>query len=74
MRSTRVSSFFVVFLTIVFMLFIPARTFGQYIVDCSGNAPGAYTTINSVLPLLSNGAAVRISGLCKENLTMNRPE
>ena len=70
MRSTRVGRFFVAFLTIAFMLFIPARTFGQYVVDCSGNTPGAYSTINSVLPLLSNGAAVRITGRCSENVTI----
>jgi hypothetical protein len=49
----------------------PMRAVGQYIVDCSGNTPGAYTTINSVLPLLTNGAVVRITGTCTENVTIS---
>jgi hypothetical protein len=42
-----------------------------YNVDCSGNTPGAYTTINSVLPLLTNGSQVMIVGTCTENVSLN---
>lgn len=49
---------------------IPARAFGQLVVDCTGNTPGAYTTINSVIPLLTNGSVVRITGPCTENVTI----
>ncbi len=52
------------------LLLTPTRAFAQYVVDCTGNTPGAFTSINSVLPLLSNGAAVRITGPCTENVTI----
>ena len=48
----------------------PSRAFGQFVVDCTGNTPGAYTTINSVVPLLTNGAVVQITGPCTENVTI----
>ncbi len=52
------------------LLLTPARAFAQYVVDCTGNTPGAYTTINSVIPLLTNGSVVRITGPCTENVTI----
>ncbi|MGH9561682.1 MAG: right-handed parallel beta-helix repeat-containing protein [Terracidiphilus sp.] len=52
------------------LLFTPTRALGQYVVDCTGNTPGAYTTINSVIPLLTNGSVVRITGPCTENVTI----
>lgn len=52
------------------LLLTPARSFGQFVVDCTGNTPGAYTTINSVIPLLTNGSVVRVTGPCTENVTI----
>jgi hypothetical protein len=51
-------------------LLAPARALSQFVVDCTGNTPGAYTTINSVIPLLTNGAVVQITGPCTENVTI----
>ena len=48
----------------------PSRAFGQFVVDCTGNTPGAYTTINSVVPLLANGSVVQITGPCTENVNI----
>ncbi len=70
MRPARVASFLVVLLAIAFFSFTPTDAFAQYVVDCTGNTPGAYTTINSVLPLLTNGSVVRITGPCTENVTI----
>jgi len=70
MPSTRVGTFLVAISTMALILLIPTGAFGQYVVDCTGKTPGAYTTINSVLPLLSNGAVVRITGPCTENVTI----
>jgi len=70
MRFTRVGISLVVFVAMAPFFLTPVRAFGQYVVDCSGNTPGAYTTINSVLPLLTNGAVVRITGTCTENVTI----
>jgi hypothetical protein len=46
------------------------RATAQYFVDCSGNTPGAYTTINSVLPLIGNGAMIQVIGTCTENVQL----
>jgi len=43
-----------------------------YSVDCSGSTPGAYLTINSVLPLLMNGDFVLVTGTCTEDVSLNR--
>jgi hypothetical protein len=55
---------------VVFFLLISTHAQAQYVVDCTGNTPGAYTTINSVLPLLSDGSVVRITGPCSEKVTI----
>jgi len=34
---------------LVLAVFFPAMAHAQLIVDCSGNTPGAYTTINAAL-------------------------
>lgn len=52
------------------LLLTPTHAFGQFVVDCTGNTPGAYTTINSVVPQLTNGSVVRITGPCTENVTI----
>lgn len=71
MRPTRAGSLALAFTAMALILLISPRARGQFLVDCSGNTPDAYSTINSVLPLLSDGAAVRISGPCTENVTIN---
>ncbi len=47
-------------LVVVFAL--PSRASAQYnqwfTVDCSGNTPGAYTSINSILPIVPNGSGI----------------
>jgi hypothetical protein len=70
MRSARFASFVVVLFTVALFSFTPTRAFAQYVVDCTGNTPGAYTSINSVVPLLTNGSVVRITGPCTENVTI----
>jgi len=71
MRLTRVERFLVILSAVFCFSFLPTHAFAQqYIVDCTGNTPGAYTTINSVMPLLTNGSAVRITGTCTENVTI----
>jgi hypothetical protein len=70
MRLTRLEKSLVVLSAFVCFLFLPTHAFAQYVVDCSGNTPGAFTTINSVIPLLTNGAVVRITGTCTENVTI----
>jgi len=71
MRPTRLQKSLVVLSAFVCFSFLPTHAFAQYIVDCSGKTPGAFTTINSVIPLLTNGAAVRITGTCTENVTIS---
>ncbi len=68
MRFTRSALPLFVFAATAQLLLTPTRAFGQYIVDCTGNTPGAYTAINSVVPLLTNGSVVRITGPCTENV------
>lgn len=43
-----------------------------YFVDCSGNTPGTYPSINSVLPLLMTGDMVLVTGNCTEDVSLNR--
>ena len=66
MRCARVATLLVSLLPIG----LPVKAFGQFLVDCSGNTPGAYTTINSVVPLLTDGAFVSINGPCTESVTI----
>lgn len=70
MRSTRLAALAAVLFAAFSILIVPTRAFGQFVVDCTGNTPGAYTTINSVIPLLYDGAVVRITGPCTENVTI----
>lgn len=70
MRPTRVERSLYALAVIACFSFVPASAFGQFIVDCSGNTPGAFTTINSVIPLLNDGAVVRITGTCTENVNI----
>ena len=72
MRLTVVERPLFTLLAVACLFLVPTRAFGQFIVDCSGNTPGAFTTINSVLPLLTDGAVVRITGTCTENVTVPR--
>ena len=51
------------------LLAIPAAS-AQLYVDCSGNTPGAFTTINSALPMLQNGGSLIVTGNCSENVTL----
>lgn len=71
MRSARPVLFLTALFAMAPVLLTPTDAFGQFLVDCSGNTPGAYTTINSVVPLLSNGAFVQILGPCAENVTIS---
>jgi hypothetical protein len=71
MRFARFASFLAVLFAVAFFSFAPSHAFAQYNVDCTGNTPGAYTTINSVIPLLTNGAVVRITGPCTESVTIS---
>ena len=71
MQPARFASFLAVLFAVAFFSFTPTHAFAQYVVDCTGNTPGAYTTINSVIPLLSDGAVVRITGPCTENVTIS---
>jgi hypothetical protein len=68
MRATRTGISFFAFIAITYFSLNPTRAVGQFVVDCTGNTPGAYATINSVVPLLSDGAIVRITGTCTENV------
>lgn len=70
MRTPRVTLCLVSVLALAFLSVSSTKAVAQYVVDCTGNTPGAYTTINSVIPLLSEGAAVRITGPCTENVTI----
>jgi hypothetical protein len=67
MHSRRIAALFVTLIA----SFLPFQALGQFLVDCSGNTPGAYTSINSVVPLLSNGASVSINGPCNENVNIS---
>lgn len=54
----------------------PRATFAQYntwyTVDCSGNNPWAYPSINSVIPLLTDRSGVYIvPGTCTEDITLS---
>src|SRR5690348_10522698 len=71
MRTSRVAVCLVSVVALAFLFVSPTEAVAQYVVDCTGNTPGAYTSINSVLPLLSDGSAVRITGPCTENVTIN---
>lgn len=68
MRLTRSAAIPALVLASVAMLLAPARAFGQLIVDCSGNTPGAYTSIHSVLPYLTDWSNVQVSGTCQESV------
>ncbi len=70
MRFSRFSLPLFVLAATVQLLCTPTHAFGQFVVDCTGNTPGAYTTINSVIPLLTNGSVVRITGPCTENVNI----
>lgn len=52
------------------LLWLARPASAQYVVDCSGNTPGAYTSINSVLPLVTNGSSILVSGVCNENVSL----
>jgi hypothetical protein len=60
------------------MLGAPNRAAAQYnqwfTVDCSGNTPGAYTAINSVLPLLTDRSGIYLvpGTACTEAVTLSR--
>jgi len=71
MLHTRLRSCVILLFATVPFLLAPACANGQWFnVDCSGNTPGAYTSINSVLPLLTDGAQVQVTGPCTENVTI----
>lgn len=70
MRTPRATPFLFAIVALAFLFVSSTKAVAQYVVDCTGNTPGAYTTINSVIPLLSEGAAVRITGPCTENVTI----
>jgi hypothetical protein len=56
---------------LVFAVFFPAMAHAQLIVDCSGNTPGAYTTINAALANVTGpGAVILVSGTCTENVVI----
>ncbi len=65
MQPSRAAAFVAV---AVLFLSLPQCAPAQFLVDCSGNTPGAYTTINAVLPLLTDGASIEINGTCQENV------
>lgn len=71
MGRTRGGQFLVMLMLSVFLFCFPDHASAQYFVDCSGNTPGAPTTINSVLPLIGNGAMIQVVGTCNENVTLN---
>ena len=68
MHPSRAAAFLAV---AVLLLSLPNNAPAQFLVDCSGNTPGAYTTINAVVPLLTDGAAIEINGTCQENVAIN---
>lgn len=70
MRTMRLGLPLILLCGIAPFLLAPAHALSQFVVDCTGNTPGAYTTINSVIPLLTNGAVVQITGPCTENVTI----
>lgn len=70
MRFSRFALPLIVLATTAQLFLTSTHASAQFVVDCTGNTPGAYTTINSVLPLLTNGSAVRITGPCTENVTI----
>lgn len=49
---------------------MPGTAWAQFFVDCSGNTSGAPTTINSVVPQLTNGSSLAVIGTCTENVTL----
>ena len=49
----------------------PLCATAQFVVDCSGQTPGAYTSISAVVPLLTNGSTVLVTGPCSENVALN---
>ena len=53
------------------LLAYPLCASAQFVVDCSGQTAGAYPSINAVVPLLTNGSTVLITGPCTENVTLN---
>ncbi|MGB6669625.1 MAG: right-handed parallel beta-helix repeat-containing protein [Candidatus Acidiferrum sp.] len=56
---------------LVLAVFFPALAHAQLIVDCSGNTPGAYTTINAALANVTGpGAVILVSGICTENVVI----
>jgi hypothetical protein len=56
---------------LVLAVFFPAMAHAQLIVDCSGNTPGAYTTINAALANVTGpGAVILVSGTCTENVVI----
>jgi Right handed beta helix region len=49
----------------------PAITPAQLVVDCSGNTPGAFTTINAALSSSGPGSAIFLAaGTCNEDLNL----
>src|SRR5215472_10367438 len=45
-----------------------------FTVDCSGNTPGAYTSINSVIPFLTDRSGIYLvpGTTCTESVTLSR--
>jgi hypothetical protein len=60
------------------LLTAPNRAVAQYTqwftVDCSGNTPGAYTSINAVMPLLTDRSGIYLvpGTACNEAVTLSR--
>lgn len=71
MWRPRVGNCLVALFVVACLSLVRARAVAQIIVDCSGNTPGAFTSINSVIPLLSDGAVMRITGACTENVNIS---
>lgn len=70
MHRNSAGKLFLACIPVIATLCVSLPISGQFFVDCSGITPGAYTTINSVLPLISNGAVIEVVGTCTENVTL----
>src|SRR5271157_4439002 len=71
MNLTQSSKLFFASMLAFCLLCVPNHASAQYFVDCSGNTPWAYTTINSVLAFIYNGAVIQVTGTCNENVSLN---
>jgi len=55
---------------VLIFLLAPLGLQAQLLVDCSGNDPNAFPSINSALPYATPGSSIIVTGTCNENVSL----